>query len=449
MKLHKNLKRQLRKAGLGHETLPDDISDWEEFLELVSQTYENSEEDRYLLERSLEISSKEMGEKIEKNKEMSMALVQASKLSSLGTLSSGIAHELNNPITALIGYISAIIKGRYDEDEQIEKLLRCKKQLNRMASIVGHLRKLSRDSKDEEFKIVNLFDPINDSFDLLGSQLSYENISFSVKSNFEEAIISGDHNKLESVIQNFISNSLHAFQSNKDIKNKEIKICIDQDYNEGTVKIIYEDNAGGMDEKTFNNIFDPFFTTKEVGKGTGLGMSIAHTIIEEHGGNIQCETEEGKGTIFYMNFPIYTLNLEVVESLDQSNTSKFPKLTTMDKKILFVDDEVDIVEAYVDILEELFVVTPINNPYDALIKIEEESFDLIITDIKMPGMSGIEFAHAVRDKFPNMPIIFISGHASGELKDEIESFDNSLFVEKPFPDDVIFLKFIKGFVSAA
>ena len=176
--INRLIKRQMRKNGLSLDECPKNEEEWKEFINLISNTYDEFEQDRYLLERSLELSSQEMHEKFEKNKQMSMQLVQANKLSSLGTLSSGIAHELNNPLTALLGFLEIMKKVNLDEGKRESYIERSFKLVNRMSSIVNHLRKLSRDTEGDDHTETDIVDTVIDSFSLLGKQLEFENIDY-------------------------------------------------------------------------------------------------------------------------------------------------------------------------------------------------------------------------------------------------------------------------------
>ena len=301
----KLLKKQLKRLGISIDNPPSTAEDWKKFLTMIEQSYSQYEEGRYYLERALEISSKEMIEKIEEEKEMNLKLIQAQKMSTLGTLSAGIAHELNNPLTGILNHASLLIKKDYDEVKQKDKLERIVKLSNRMSTIISHLKKLSHkgNSSPDTFDELDISDPILDTFELLESQLRVENIEFEFINNLpDKKMINGNYINLESVFQNLITNSLHSFSKSESF-DKKISITLNYDSDEEKVIVWFRDNAMGMDEETRKRLFEPFFSTKAVGVGTGLGMSISFQIIKDHRGKINCKSLVGKGTIFKIIFP--------------------------------------------------------------------------------------------------------------------------------------------------
>ena len=234
-------------------------------------------------------------------------LIQSSKLASIGVLASGIAHELNNPLTTVMGHSQLLKNVKNNPDKVEEKAGKIHFSAQRMKSIVDHLRTYSRESKSEDWQQFAISKPINNALEFLSSQLKLRNISLKISSPDDPLFSStdqlcrvyGDMTQLESVFQNLLVNSRDAFEEIKDDREKCISITLEE---EDCIRVVYEDNATGMTKDVMDNIFDPFFTTKETGKGTGLGMSISKNIIEEHKGSIVVESEHGKGSKFTMTF---------------------------------------------------------------------------------------------------------------------------------------------------
>ena len=423
----------MRKSGLSLDECPKNEEEWKEFINLISNTYDEFEQDRYLLERSLELSSQEMHEKFEKNKQMSMQLVQANKLSSLGTLSSGIAHELNNPLTALLGFLEIMKKINLDETKRESYIERSLKLVNRMSSIVNHLRKLSRNTEGDDHTETDIVDTVIVIFSLLGKQLEFENIDYTFHFDPNEPFkVLGDSIRLESVFQNLIINSKQAFENINDDRNKSIKFDLRTNKSLDKLIITYEDNAGGMENETLKRLFDPFFTTKEVGSGTGLGMSISKQIIEEHLGEISCETQLGKGTKFKIVIPRLKDEQRQVKAIRDYDTSGFFKIKDLKKKVLIVDNEPDICDITSFHLGDCFDIETTTDPMKAHQALRDNSYDLLITDIKMPEINGFELARLARETCPDLKIVFISGHIVGELSDELKEFKDSILIQKPF-----------------
>jgi len=238
---------------------------------------------------------------IEKEKEnIQMQLIQSAKLASIGILSAGIAHELNNPLTAVMGHSQLLKNVKNDPDKVEEKAEKIHFSARRMKAIIDHLRTYSRASKSKDWQQFAVNEPINNALEFLRSQLKLRNISLRITSPDPVCKVYGDMTQLESVFQNLLVNSRDAFEEVSDDREKYISILTLEE--EHTLRVIYEDNAIGMTKDTTDNIFDPFFTTKETGKGTGLGLSITKNIIEEHKGSIVVESQHGKGTKFTLTF---------------------------------------------------------------------------------------------------------------------------------------------------
>lgn len=236
--------------------------------------------------------------------EIHQKLVQASKLTSLGEMAAGIAHELNNPITAISGFTMLLGKEPDLSERSKSFVTRIEKSVARMKKLTTHLRTFAREgTKKENWEPINCTDVIEDSIMLLEPRLKYARIDIVRKFETNMPKIVADYSHLESVYQNLLSNSIDAFESlDKDVSRKII-IDVHYDKEAESVVTVYEDNAGGIPEAVLHKIFEPFFTTKPAGKGTGLGMSILFGIIKDHQGKIEASSEEGKGTIFEISLP--------------------------------------------------------------------------------------------------------------------------------------------------
>jgi len=230
-------------------------------------------------------------------------LVQSGKLAALGEMSSGIAHELNNPLHFIKGFNNRI-KHKFEEshnlffDDVSEYIHRIDENCNRMEVIINHFRDFSRQS-DNKTEVVPINDTIYKSCTLLNEQLRLRGIKLNFKLAKEEVYINGDKNRLEQVFFNLISNSRDALDNISETKDPEI--LIRSSIEDNKVRIEFNDNGNGIEEKTLDKIFNPFFTTKDVGKGTGLGLSISHGIIKDHKGQITCESSLGNGTSFIIH----------------------------------------------------------------------------------------------------------------------------------------------------
>jgi len=232
-------------------------------------------------------------------------MIENAKLASLGTIAAGIAHELNNPLTIVSGYFQILSRSK-ELNIAPEKIIDYTKAievaLNRMQTIIGHIKVFGKDTSNEPMALYSINKVINDSLILLNKQLLNHDIQVNLilDEKIPETFI--NINKLETAFHNLIINSKDAFDAHADLKNKAISITTQ--CNEKEIIIKYKDNAGGISSANTRKIFDPFFTTKEVGKGTGLGLSITHGILKEHNGTIKVDSILGEGSEFTLTLPL-------------------------------------------------------------------------------------------------------------------------------------------------
>jgi signal transduction histidine kinase len=229
-------------------------------------------------------------------------LIQAEKLATVGTLAGGVAHEINNPLAAILANVQILLaeSNGYDEDSK-ESLELIEEATKRCRNIVQKLMVYAKKPLEQaQVKNVNLKDAVDSVVNFLEYQFKQDNIKISVNSPKEVCEVSGNQNELEQVITNIILNAKDAILKEK--KKGEIDIAFDKSGNYVNLKI--KDNGPGIPKDVLSKIFDPFFTTKDIGKGLGLGLSICQSIIEKHGGSIVVETKESIGTEFAIKLPV-------------------------------------------------------------------------------------------------------------------------------------------------
>ena len=251
----------------------------------------------------------ELGESFNKMntelKEMQTIVVQTEKMKTIGQMSSAIVHEINQPLTAIKGYLE-LIQELDDTSEQANKHLAIiSKSVDRLSAIAAKFKNFSRNSADEPMSKISLNDSLHTIHEILEHQLLKKTVKFSL--DLEEGLpaIIGNDNSLQQVFMNLIVNAIDAIEdenSNK-AKAKKPAIKIHTCSNNGTVIATVEDNGSGIPEEISKKIFEPFFTTKEKGKGTGLGLAVIKSIIDHHKGKIEIESENGRGTCFILTFP--------------------------------------------------------------------------------------------------------------------------------------------------
>jgi len=238
-------------------------------------------------------------------------LIQASKMATLGEMSAGVAHELNQPLNAIrIG--SDLIKKMVDRGERLEPDLAGKvsreisAQVERAANIINHLREFGRKSESDELEKVNINKPIRDVFTVLGQQLKLRQIKVNLDLDENLPPVYGVNNRLEQVFINLVMNARDAIEEMLEKsyeKEREGLLTIRTYQEKGRVVAVVRDNGIGMPERVKEKVFEPFFTTKDLGRGTGLGLSISYGIIKDYEGTIEVQSMPGSGTIFKISLP--------------------------------------------------------------------------------------------------------------------------------------------------
>ena len=283
--IHKLLKRQLKSLAFSADKLPDDLNQWKILLERISKVYEENDQDRYLLERSLQISSKEIQERFQALDQEKAKSLQSAKLATLGEMAGSIAHEINNPI-GLIGILtSQLIEQSEDNSLDKESLQNSLKQIEesvwRIAKIIKGLRSFSRDASTDLFVVTPVEKVINDALVFCSEKFKQHNVHMNVNLNNPSLTAECREVEICQVLLNLLNNSFDAIQT---INDKWIDLTVVE--NDDAIDFVITDSGSGINETTLKKLFQPFFTTKEIGKGTGLGLSISKRIAENHGGHL-------------------------------------------------------------------------------------------------------------------------------------------------------------------
>ncbi|MDM8549660.1 PAS domain S-box protein [Desulfobacterales bacterium HSG2] len=250
-----------------------------------------------------DISERKKAEK--ELKEKQSQLIQASKMASLGEIATGIAHEINQPLTYISTFIQNlgrdIRENRMDPEWTKDRLKKSAMQVERIQKIIQHLRIFGRsDAVSGEPVTIDIETVLKNTLLLMGERIRLRAIDLIVNAESQLPMIQGDPNQLEQVFINLLQNSADALA---DTGNPEIRVDIAASEDRKSVVIIVTDNGSGIEQEDSDRIFEPFFTTKEVGEGTGLGLSILYGIIKEHKGTITCHSEKNKGSTFVITLP--------------------------------------------------------------------------------------------------------------------------------------------------
>lgn len=247
--------------------------------------------------KTLEKTAQELSESYEKLVETQQAMINSEKLASLGRIASGIAHEINNPLTGILTY-SSLLRDDLSGTEYIEDLDVIVKETSRCRDIVRGLLNFARETKIEK-QIANLNDIILDTFIILEKHMDFQNIKIAKQLYDHLPLTLMDINQMKSVINNLSENAVHAMEGSG-------TLTISTNYlpEKRVIELKITDTGHGISKENLPKIFDPFYTTKQPGKGTGLGLAVIYGIIKRHRGSIEVQSELGKGTAFQILLPV-------------------------------------------------------------------------------------------------------------------------------------------------
>jgi len=365
---------------------------------------------------------------IARRKELEQQLLQVEKLSALGQLVSGVAHELNNPLTSIMGYAQLALEN--DQDTQTRSdLERILEEAERSARIVKNLLTFARQHRPEK-RLADVNQVIESVLNLQAYQLRVDNIV--VTTDLEEDLppILLDSYQIQQVLFNIITNAHQAMTNHRGAGHLHVASQLAR--NGEALWIIIRDDGPGIPPEILSRIFDPFFTTKDVGEGTGLGLSICFGILKEHGGDIWVESEAGQGTTFFLELPVRPI---IEENFIGEISTAAPRVKGEGKRILVVDDEPHILTLLSRILTRAGCdVETVSNGDAAAGKLAEQHWDLIISDVKMPGMDGRRlYAHVLATQ-PDLAerIIFTTGDTASPSTLSFLAELGRPYLKKPF-----------------
>ena len=376
--------------------------------------------------------------KVERDKlELELQLRQKQKMEAIGTLAGGIAHDFNNILAAIQGYAELSLEDLPEDRpvrEKIEQILACSE---RAAKLVKQILTFSRNGElEREKEPLHIVPIIEEALDMLRSSLP-ATIRIEQKFQSEFGTVLADPTQIHQVLVNLCTNAYHAMRAKgagrievglTDIKfEHETRIGEDLLERGRYVKLSVSDDGCGMEKGVLERIFEPFFTTKNVSEGTGLGLSVVHGIIKNHGGAITVSSTADKGTTFEIYLPVF-------ESVETPR-SKSPKpLSERKQVILLVDDEEIIVDVTGQILERFgYSVVARTSSLDALEVFEKnpDEFDLVITDQIMPNLTGTQLSEKLIGIRPDIPVILCSGFSEYIDQEELKHIGIRELITKP------------------
>ena len=355
------------------------------------------------------------------------------RIESLGILAGGIAHDFNNILASIIGYTELALdiakKGTQQREHLKEVLIAGNRATDLVKQILTFSRQANQEQKPVQIKLI-----VKEALKLLRASIpSTIAIEQKIQST---ALLMGDATQIHQVVMNLCTNASHSMLDKggvltvnlSDLELNSEFISRHSDLSPGSyIMLTITDTGHGMPPEVLEKIFDPFFTTKEKGEGTGMGLSVVHGIVHSHGGTIYAYSEPGKGSTFKVFFP-------AIESLMTSEEKIDTWIPTGTERILFIDDEPAIVNMGKQILESLgYEVVTRTSSIEALeyFKARPNNFDLIVTDMTMPKMTGDILASELMKVKPNIPIILCTGFSARIDEKKAMMMGIRAFVSKP------------------
>jgi PAS domain S-box-containing protein len=349
----------------------------------------------------------------------------ASRLASVGELAAGVAHEINNPLTGVIGYSELLMQE--DVPERIKNDLEIiNNGAKRVADVVKGLLKFARQTKPER-TIVDINEIIEVTLRLRAYELETSNIKVTAKLAPDLPLTVADAGQLQQVFLNLLINA----EMEMGLAHGKGKLIVKTEHTDNTIRITFKDDGPGIAKENLERIFEPFFSTREAGKGTGLGLSICHGIITEHGGRIWAESRQGKGATFIVELPVVA---EKRRSIRRQKTTRRHKVATK-AKILVVDDEPVVRQLVTEVLTaEGHEVETTADGEDALNRIKNNGYSIILVDMKLPGISGGELYERVQMMAGPLAkrVVLITGDVMGADTEAFITRTKVPCITKPF-----------------
>lgn len=396
---------------------------------LTYRTYLENIESSERHARQAELHVEELNRYIVEQERIREQFSQVEKLSALGQLSSGVAHDFNNCLAAILGRAELTLKRV--EDPKVRRSLEIIIQsAEDGAKTVRRIQDFARQRRDRDFEPVSIDQILLDVSEVTRPRWKDSAEAANVHINLElrnqsNTYVMGDGSELREVLVNMVFNAVHAMPGGGSLTLSA------EETGDDMVLISVADTGCGMPPEVRSRIFDPFYTTKGV-EGMGLGLAVSYGIIRRHEGSIEVESEVGCGTTFQIKVPLAKLIIgEQKKDKSGDSARKFRRTNMM--KILVVDDEERVRTLLSEILEdEGFEVMSASSGPEGLALFKANRFDGVFTDIGMPGMSGWELVRALRDLNTSTPIAVITGWGEGVSSDQRESSEVNWVLTKPF-----------------
>jgi CheY-like chemotaxis protein/anti-sigma regulatory factor (Ser/Thr protein kinase) len=355
-------------------------------------------------------------------------------MEAIGTLAGGVAHDFNNILGIILGNTELALRDLPGWDPAHVLLAEIKTASIRAEAIVKRILSFSRKIEDHIMPI-HLGPTIKESMKLLSAMIP-SSIEIKLMLAASRDTILADPVQIHQVMMNICTNAYHAMRGNggtltvrlRTLSMEQVKRDPSAKHSGDYVQLSIEDTGHGIEKEVIDRIFEPYFTTKDFSMGSGLGLSVVHGIVESLGGQISVKSQPGKGSTFDILFPV---------SDDEISENAFKKTATIKtgtERILFIDDEIALARLGKQMLEHYgYTVTISVNPLKALdlFRQNPDQFDMVITDLTMPNMSGDELIAEMIKIRPDIPVIICSGHSDLIDSDITDQKGIKAFLAKP------------------
>jgi len=375
----------------------------------------------------------QLAEEQRSREKLELQVRQGQKMEAVGRLAGGVAHNFNNSLTVVLGYVDVLREYRPDDPELQRPLDAIEQSARHAAALTTQLLAVGR-RQPQLPRTVRVGDLLQDVTKRLAPILG-ENVQLEIGAHQAKSYILVDPGLFESVILNLVSNARDALPnggtimlSSEDATSADSE-RIHADPHFGAVRISVQDDGVGMAPEILDKLFDPFFTTKLEGKGTGLGLSTVYGFVDQSGGFIEAKSEKGNGSSFCIVLPC------VANHPNETPAERRLGVELSGKHVLLVEDEAPVRRLLVTRLEALGLeVTAVQDMQSAhsAVSTHTRHFDLMITDVGLPDGSGIELALWLRTLTPLLPILFVTGYASASLEERLGELPVARLVQKPF-----------------
>ncbi|MEE9910621.1 MAG: PAS domain S-box protein [Deltaproteobacteria bacterium] len=376
------------------------------------------------------------GKKAEEEKDkLEAQLMQAQKMEIVGRLAGGVAHDFNNMLSVILGYVDLAKLRLAKQHPVLKDIAEIEKAAIRSRDITTQLLAFSRKQIIEP-RIIDLNDLVAHTEKAL-VRLIGEDVNLQVKPGKNLWLIKFDPSQIEQILINLAVNARDAMSSGGRLIIETANIVLDDAYCEQHidflpghyVRLSFSDNGAGMDKETLQYIFEPFFTTKEIGKGTGLGLATVYGIVKQNNGFINVYSERRHGTTFTIYLP------RASEERDIQDEPEDEQAFTGTGNILLVEDDAMVLQITRGILESIgYTVMTTQHPQDAIAHCQNPAsrIDLVISDVVMPGMSGKELRKKMLEIRPDIKVIFMSGYTADIIAQHGILEEGVQFIQKPF-----------------